>query len=180
LSYQITFPGQISINYISVEFNQMQVNIRPLTLADQSALWDMLYYGIHVPEGEALPPRSILDQPDLACYAAGWGKAGDIGFLALDGSAPIGAAWLRLLHGYGYVADNIPELSISLIPGYRGLGLGAELMQRLIEAAHAQYQYISLSVSRGNQAKRLYERLGFSVVKEDNENFVMLLSLTLE
>jgi hypothetical protein len=40
----------------------MQVNIRPLTLADQSALWDMLYYGIHVPEGEALPPRSILNK----------------------------------------------------------------------------------------------------------------------
>lgn len=51
---------------------------------------------------------------------SGWGRAGDMGFVAVDAGSgePIGAAWLRLLggdeRGYGYVDDETPELGMAV------------------------------------------------------------------
>lgn len=64
----------------------MNYAIRALTSADEPVLWEMLYHAIHVLPGEPLPPREIVQQPELARYAARWGRPDDLGFLALMGS----------------------------------------------------------------------------------------------
>ena len=159
--------------------------IRPLTPQDEPFLWEMVYQAIHVPEGMPPPPREILQAPGIAHYARRWGlRRGDLGFAAVDEAAgppvgqPVGAAWLRLFTqrdpGYGYVDDQTPELSIALLPEYRGQGLGRLLIEALLDAAARQFPAVSLSVSCGNAAKRLYERLGFVVVAEDDSAQTML------
>ena len=30
--------------------------------------------------------------------------------------------------GYGYVADDVPELTMAVVPGWRGHGIGGELL----------------------------------------------------
>lgn len=158
----------------------MTFTIRPLTAADEPFLWEMLYQAIHVPEGQAPPPRSILQEPRIAHYVAGWGhQPGDLGFAAVDAAArPVGATWLRLFTpadpGYGYVDDKTPELSIAMLPGYRGKGLGSRLINTLLEAARGQYAAVSLSVAPDNAAMRLYERLGFVTVGEEEGSLVMV------
>lgn len=144
----------------------MDYSLRPLAASDEPALWEILYHAVHVPPGEPLPPREIVQQPGLARYAAGWGRPNDLGFLALDAAGqPVGAAWLRLLtgetRGYGYVDDRTPELSVALLPGHRGRGIGTRLLVRLLDAAQERFPAVSLSVSADNPALRLYERLGF-------------------
>lgn len=61
-----------------------RISIRPLTSSDQPLLWDMLYHALFVPPGAAPLPREVVQRPELARYAAGWGREHDRGFAALD------------------------------------------------------------------------------------------------
>lgn len=157
--------------------------IRPLTRADQPFLWEMLYQSLYVPEGRPPFDRSVLSRPDVARYVKDWGRENDAGFVALDEDGrPIGAIWLRLLkgaeRGFGYVDDETPELGVAVLPAYRGRGVGTSLLTRLIEAAGGMYEYISLSVSAGNPAMRLYRRLGFEEVGQSGDSITMRRSLS--
>lgn len=81
----------------------------------------MLYEALFVPPGREPFSRSVLEEPQIAYYASGFGRrAGDIGFIAEAGGEPIGAPWVRLLQaedpGYGYVDDDTPELTIAVTP----------------------------------------------------------------
>lgn len=155
-----------------------EIDFRPLTQADEPFLWEMLFQAIYVPEGQPAPPREIVRLPELRIYVEGWGKPNDIGFLASIEEKPAGAAWLRLLsgdpHGFGYVDDFTPELTIALLPEYRGMGIGSQLIAALLDAAKTRYIAICLSVSLGNPAKRLYERLGFEVIGKNEDSYTMV------
>lgn len=156
----------------------MKITIRALTIEDEPFLWEMLYQAIYVPEGASAPPRSIVYQPELAWYVQGWGRKGDCGLLASNGAGqPVGAAWLRLPqaepHGYGYVDDETPELSMALLPDYRGQGIGTQLFEQLFSSpcSHAK---VSLSVSVNNPARRLYERVGFVEAAQNGDSLTMI------
>jgi ribosomal protein S18 acetylase RimI-like enzyme len=151
----------------------MPVEIHPLTLSDQSLLWEMLYHAIYVPEGTKPPTRAILAEPDIAHYAENWGQEGDMGFKALKDGVVVGAAWLRLILGYGFVAEDIPELTIAVLSDHRGRGIGTSLLTKLIDEAAQSFQGISLSVVGDNPAVALYRRLGFEIVRPDGASFTM-------
>jgi ribosomal protein S18 acetylase RimI-like enzyme len=156
----------------------MMIEIRPLTLVDEPFLWEMLYQALYVPEGHPPFPREIVQEPEISRYVQGWGKAGDVGFVALDDGKPVGAVWLRLLagenRGFGYVDETTPELSIAILPEYRGQGVGSKLMAHLFEKAQSRYRAICLSVSPDNPAKRLYQRLGFEVIEENRSSLTLV------
>ena len=130
--------------------------IRALCAADEWFLWEMLYLALYVPPGQPPFPREILQRPEICRYVEGWGCPFDLGYLALDHGRPIGAAWLRLLRGelrgYGYLDETTPELSIAILPAYRGQGIGARLMTRLLKTAHRRYRAVCLSVLAKNPA----------------------------
>ncbi len=157
---------------------------RKLRKQDEHFLWEMLYQAIYVPAGENPPPREIVYQPELARYVRGWGRADDLGWLAIDraDSLPVGAAWLRLLtgerRGYGYIDERTPEISLAVLPAYRGRGAGTELLACLVRSAQERFPALSLSVSAGNPAIHLYERAGFRVIKEAGGSLTMKLDLS--
>ena len=107
----------------------------------------------------------VKQNPDLAKYVQAWGQYGDVGVIAEQKKTALGAAWLRLWstdnRGYGYVADDIPELAIAVIPTMRGKGIGSALLEKLLSLAVTQFPAISLSIRANNPALRLYERHGF-------------------
>lgn len=154
----------------------MAPSIRPLTAEDEPFLWEMLFQAIHVPNGHPPLSRDVLNLPELARYVQGWGRDGDCGFLAAVGE-PVGAVWLRLLvaedRGFGYVADDTPELSIALLPEFRGRGIGTQLLSRLFAAPCGETP-VSLSVSTDNPAVRLYRRFGFAGVGETGDSLTMV------
>ena len=104
-----------------------------------------------------------------------------MGFAAIDKASrrQIGVVWIRLFNshnpGYGYVAEDIPELSIAVLPGHRDLGIGTQLLNHMLAKAAERYPGLSLSVTSENPAKRLYERLGFRVVNMKGASLTMLL-----
>ena len=158
--------------------------LRPLTPQDEPLLWEMLYHAIYVSESQARPQRDVVKQPELARYVSGWGRAGDRGFVAMDGEAkqPLGAAWLRLLtgdnKGFGYVDERTPELSMAVLPEYRGQGIGTRLLTQLFQVASDHHPAVSLSVGADNPALRLYRRLGFEVVGTSGTSLTMKAALT--
>ncbi len=134
-----------------------------------------------VREGKVQPSKEILKTPELAKYVQGWGRTGDVGFIAIstDNQSPIGAAWYRLFKeddkGYGYVDDETPEIAIAVLPEYRGKGLGQSLMLHLLKQAKLDgYQQISLSCgSTNDNALHLYQKLGFEKVEVFDISLIM-------
>ncbi len=156
----------------------MTIHIRAQTLADAPFLREALYHAIYVPPDAEPPPRTIIDLPELVTYIEGFGtRAGDRGVLALDGESPIGAAWARFMRGYGFVDDATPEMSIAVLPEYRGLGIGTRLIEALFVALTPVAKRVSLSVQVGNPAFRLYQRLGFQIVTNDGDSATMVLAV---
>ncbi|MEM8487953.1 MAG: GNAT family N-acetyltransferase [Bacteroidota bacterium] len=158
------------------------VHIRPLTGDDHTFLLDILYHAIYVAPGEPLPARDILQQPDIRRYVADWMQhKGDAGFVAEVEGKSIGAVWLRCWtgedKGYGFVDVTIPELSIALLPGFRGKGIGTRLLKQCLREAAQHHVAISLSVSDPNPAKNLYLRLGFVEIGKDGGSTTMLKQL---
>ena len=90
----------------------------------------------------------------------------------------VGAVWTRIINDYGHVDDQTPSLAISLLEGYRGQGLGTSLMTKMLEVLKAKgVKKVSLSVQKANPALKLYRRLGFNPLSENNEDYVMVKDL---
>jgi ribosomal protein S18 acetylase RimI-like enzyme len=162
-----------------MKISRPDIRLQPLQNSDEPFLWEMLYRALYVPEGKPPFSRDILTEPDIACYVQGWGRRGDWGLLACDGDRPIGAIWLRLWSGdekgYGFVDKAIPEMSIAILPEYRGSGLGTHMIREVIRKAQQDHPGISLSVVESSPARRLYERLGFRRIGKLGGSLVMLL-----
>ena len=152
--------------------------IRRLTQLDEPFLRDMLYYALYVPKGQPPLPRETIYEPKIRRYVENLGLPDDIGCIAIGGDIPIGAAWLRKFpednQGFGYIDNMTPEISIALSPEYRGKGIGSALLNYLFDLVKERYASMSLSVSQENPARRLYERIGFQIVKQEGDSLIML------
>jgi GNAT superfamily N-acetyltransferase len=120
----------------------------------------------------------VMADPRYAGYLAGWPRQGDHGLVAEHGG-PVGAAWYRTYtersHGYGFVAEDVPELSIAVIASRRHQGIGRRLLIGLIEASDVQgHRALSLSVNDDNPARRLYESVGFRPVEHHGISWTMV------
>jgi ribosomal protein S18 acetylase RimI-like enzyme len=112
----------------------------------------------------------VMADPRYAMYLTGWPRQGDYGLVA-EQDGPVGAAWYRTYteanHGYGFVAEDVPELSIAVIASRRHEGIGRRLLVDLIDASLAQgYLAISLSVREENPARGFYESAGFVLIEK--------------
>lgn len=146
------------------------MSVRPAEAGDVDFLWSMLFYAAHADEQPGATVQSIRHDPDLQRYLEGWGtRPGDAGVLALDGDEPVGAAWLRLFIGgetglVTFVAPDVPELAIAVVPGRVGGGVGSSMLARLLADADAVgVPAVVLSARADNPAVRLYQRHGFTV-----------------
>ncbi len=123
----------------------------------------MLYEASHSRE-EGVALAHVRATPPLAVYVEGFGRHGDDGIIAMRDGSPVGAAWVRLIRAYGFVAESIPELAIAVCAGHEGAGIGTVMMKALFAECAERFEAISLSVRQDNPAAALYQRLGFEEV----------------
>ena len=154
-------------------------DIREIRPEDVPLLHDFLYEAIFIPEGVPAPPRSIIENEDLQVYVRDFGKNADDRCLVaeVDGKV-VGAVWTRVMNDYGHVADGIPSLAISLDKDYRHQGIGTELLREMLQLLRRDgYRQVSLSVQKANYALRMYQKAGFEVLRETEEEYLMLCEL---
>ncbi len=154
----------------------MNYSIRKIKPNEYKLLDDFLYEAIFIPEGAQAPPKSIINAPELQVYVEDFGKReDDICFVAEAEEKVVGAVWVRVMDDYGHVEDGVPSFAISLYKEYRGLGIGTALMQTMLsELARRGYKKASLAVQKANYAVRMYKKVGFFVVDENEEEFIMV------
>ena len=153
--------------------------IRGIRTEEIPLLNDFLYEAIFVPEGVPAPPRSVIEHEDLQVYVRDFGKKTDDRCLVaeVDGKI-VGAVWTRMMNDYGHVADGIPSLAISLVKDHRNQGIGTELLREMLQLLRCDgYRQVSLSVQKANYAFRMYRKAGFKVLKETEEEYLMLCEL---
>lgn len=156
--------------------------IRPLYPEEIHLLRDFLYEAIFIPEGVEPLPRDVVDLPELKLYIQDFGKEQDDCCLVVeyDGKV-VGAVWTRIMNDYGHVDDETPSLSISLYKEYRNKGMGRQLMKEMMKLLESKgYHHVSLSVQKANYAVRMYLKLGFRIMKETEEEFIMVRDITKE
>ncbi len=156
----------------------MSFKIRDIVPEDEPIIREIFYQAIFVPEGEDPYPKNIIYLPELRKYHENWDVRKDFGLLAFKNKTVIGAIYGRFLHGdnkgYGYIDDDIPELSMAVMPGHRNQGIGTVLLNKFFELAKRKgHKSISLSVDKRNPAVRLYERTGFKVVRSNEVDLIM-------
>lgn len=154
--------------------------IRQIRPEEYGLLQEFVYQAIYLSEGTKPPPRSVVDLPELQVYVAGFGtQSGDYCLVAEVAGTVVGAAWSRIMQDYGHIDDRTPSLAISLLPEYRGLGIGAQLLRSLLLLLQENgYLRLSLSVQKDNPALRLYERAGFRILAEKGTEYLMLRDIT--
>lgn len=166
--------------------------LRNATAKHASALTAALFQAVNWDGHVRVTREQLLSEPHVAHYVTDWPRPTDFGIVAADdglgargsGSGEVlGAAWCRLFdaadHGYGYLADDIPEVTIGVVPARRGRGVGSALLAALIEQARVGgHPAISLSVEDGNPARLLYERAGFRAVGRSGNSDTMYLHLS--
>ena len=64
-------------------------------------------------------------------------------------------------------------LQVQLMPEHQGRGIGAVLIRQLQAQARAAGRPLRLKVLKTNPAQRLYERLGFVIVGDDEHGYEM-------
>ena len=82
------------------------------------------------------------------------------------------------MNDYGHVDDNTPSFAISLYKDFRGKGIGTALMEEMLALLRERgYKKASLSVQKENYAYRLYLKVGFTIVGENEEEYIMVCDL---
>jgi len=155
------------------------MELRKIRANEIQLLQDFLYEAIFIPEGVEPPAREIIELPELKLYYENFGTGtADNCIVADDGGKVIGAVWTRIMNDYGHVDDDTPSFAISLYKEYRGQGIGTQLMKDMLALLKKKgYERASLAVQKANYAVRMYEKVGFRTVDENDEEFIMVCEL---
>lgn len=79
----------------------MDYVIRPIKESEYPLLDEFIYEAIFVPKGVSVPEKSIINNPGLQVYIAGFGmKKDDYCVVAEVNNQVVGAAWVRIMINY--------------------------------------------------------------------------------
>ncbi len=123
-------------------FNETEQSLQALPLELREALMEMQYRG-----------REMT-------YSAQYPEAESWILCLQDGTAAGRHLVARQPNGFH-------EIDLAVLPEYQGRGLGTFALEQLQRRARAEGVGVTLNVAKANQAERLYTRLGFEWMGED-------------
>ena len=153
--------------------------IREIKEEEIKLLDRFLYLAIYVHKGEVPPPFEIIYKPELQVYVDNLGKEKDDHILVAESEGlVVGAVWVRIMDDYGHIDNKTPSLIISVEKKYKKKGIGRSLLSSMLSLlSMREYKAVSLSYQKENYAVSLYESLGFEIIKDIDEEYIMRKSL---
>lgn len=157
----------------------MNYTIRTMKKQEFPLLEDFLYEAIFIPESMEVPPRSVISLPELQTYIKDFGLLkDDFALVAEIEKQIVGAVWVRIINDYGHINSSTPSLAISIYKDYRKHGIGIAMMKEMLNLLRNHgYKSVSLSVQKANYAAKMYQKLGFKIVNENKDEWIMICHL---
>lgn len=149
--------------------------IRQINNEEIPLLTDFIYEAIFQRDTEHLAPRTIIQDPSIWIYINRFGTLKDDHCLVaeVDGYI-VGAVWVRCIMAFGSIDTETPQFAISVYPQYRGKGIGTLLMYEMLKLLKEKgYMKTSLAVQKDNYAVAMYKLVGFEIVDELEEEYLM-------
>ena len=162
--------------------NQINYTIRNIKKSEINVLEIFLYEAIFQRNNEELLPRDIIKNPELQVYIEEFGKESDYCLVAEYEKEIIGCVWVRILSGkikgFGNIDDNTPEIAISILKDFRGYGIGSSLMNSMLKLLRDNgFKKASLAVQKDNYALKMYQNIGFQIIGENEDEFLMIYNI---
>jgi len=160
-----------------------EIEIREIKVEEEMFLSDLLYEAIYQSDITKSFTKEVINVSEVQVYIKNYGTKKDDYCLVADLNGQIvGGVWVRVLageiKGYGNIDDKTPEFAISVYSEYRNQEIGVLLMKKMISyLTHNGYFQSTLSVQKENYAVKMYKKLGFEIIGENEEDFLMLLKL---
>lgn len=160
----------------------MPLSFHPLENTTTAFFHDIFHSSFYNPPGAPPIPFETIRNPELRRYYEYWGREGDLGFVVRQDGEEIGAIWSRRFTeeepGYGFVSPDVPEFGIAIKRGFRGDGIGQQLIDHFLGALRARGdKQVSLSVHGDNHAAQWYQRMGFRTIAFNGKTMTMVLDL---
>ena len=139
-----------------------------------------LYEAIFQRDQFNLLPKEVINQPELKVFIDNFGQKDDNCLVALVEDEIVGMVWTRILagdvKGFGNVDKETPEFAISILKPFRNRGIGKKLMINMLDLLKRKgYKRASLAVQKDNYALSLYKQVGFKIIKELEQEYLMLI-----
>jgi len=109
----------------NLEIYQIQKDEYPI-------LEDFLYHAIYLPPDAEPVSHEVIFESNIFIYINDFGGKDDCGVVAKQDGQIIAAAWTRIIPAYGHIDNETPELAISVLPIWRGQGIGSNLMVKYL------------------------------------------------
>lgn len=156
--------------------------IRKIKPTELRLLEDFLYEAIFQRDEINLLPKDVIKSPELSVFIDDFGKPDDFCLFAEADGKVVGAVWTRILagevKGFGNIDDTTPEFAISLNKEYRNKGIGTALMRSMLQLLKNNgYIRASLAVQKDNYAVKMYKDVGFEIVAELEQEYLMVCNL---
>ncbi|MEG0663518.1 MAG: GNAT family N-acetyltransferase [Clostridia bacterium] len=153
----------------------MILNIRPIKNEEIPLLTEFLYEAIFQRDTKNLAPRIIIQEPSLWIYIDEFGtKKDDYCLVAEVDKKIVGAVWVRCIKAFGHISETVPEFAISVYPQYRGKNIGTKLMEAMLKLLKSKgYVLTSLAVQKDNYAVKMYKQVGFEIINENEDEYIM-------
>ncbi len=157
--------------------------IRELYKEEIPLLDDFLYNAIFIPHGykEPVPRDIIYTDSKVYAFIKDFGtRHDDCCLVAEVANKVVGAVWARISDGYGKIDNKTPSLAISLYKEFRSQGIGTALMKSILSLLKSKgYNRVSLGVNKENYAVRMYEKCGFEIIGDgdDESEWLMVCKL---
>ena len=149
--------------------------VRTLHPHEYPLLQDFLYEAIFRRDENNKAPKEIINEPSIKVYIENFGKKPhDYCLCAEVDNKIVGAVWTRIINGFGHIDNETPEFAISLYGEYRGQGIGTTLMKEMLKLLSEKgYKKTSLAVQKDNYAVKMYKKVGFKIISETEEEYIM-------
>lgn len=137
---------------------------------------EFIYEAIFQRDETNLLPKEIIKSPEIYIYVKNFGKEKEDYCLCTEiENRIVGAVWVRNIQGFGSIDSTTPEFAISLYKEFRGYGIGTEMMNRMLEyLKNTGYSKTSLAVQKDNYALKMYLSVGFQIIDENEEEYIMV------
>ena len=153
----------------------MQITLQPEALTPETGslayqlfavdkLAEFAAIGLPQPQAEALVQMQWRGR--TLTYANQYPGAEDW-TISLEDGTPVGRYLLQK------TPQGVRMVDFAILPGWRGQGIGTQVLQQLIQSTAATESIFSLRVEKNNRALYLYKRLGLTIISSDEISFEM-------